>query len=149
VELEDYWDHKGRVILKFAGVDSISEAETLIGCEIQISREDRAELEPGAVYVSDLKDCAVLVIEAGGEREIGRVDNVVFGAGEAPLLMVRQGEKKSGKEYLIPFAEEYIQSSDLDAKRIVMVLPEGMLELDAPLSANEKRRQQSPQDEDR
>src|SRR5512136_689675 len=38
LELEDYWLHKGGVVLKFVGVDSISQAETLVGCEIQIPR---------------------------------------------------------------------------------------------------------------
>src|SRR5436309_10199589 len=36
VELEDHWFHKNQVVLKFQGVDSISDAEALIGSEIQI-----------------------------------------------------------------------------------------------------------------
>lgn len=155
--LEAFWSHKGRIILKFAGVDSISDAEALSGCEIQIPAEERAQLEPGTVYVSDLKGCVVCVVEssseATGERAIGWVADVLFGAGEAPLLIVREAEggqrnQKSGKEYMIPYAEEYVQSADLAAKRIVMALPEGMLDLDAPLSPDEKRRQQQPQDAD-
>lgn len=85
--------------------------------------------------------------DTGGAKEIGRVSDVVFGAGEAPLLVVRGGEDKTSKEYMIPFAEEYIESSDLAAKRIVMVLPEGMLALDAPLNTEEKRRQQAKQED--
>jgi len=42
------------MVLKFAGVDSISEAETLVRCELQIPVDERAELEPGSAYVSDL-----------------------------------------------------------------------------------------------
>lgn len=149
--LESFWGHKGRIVLKFVGIDSISDAETLTGCEIQVPREERAELEPGEAYVSDLQGCVVAVLashaDASGAKEIGRVSDVVFGAGEAPLLVVRKGEDKTGKEYMIPFAEEYIKSSDLAAKRIVMVLPEGMLDLDAPLSTEEKRRQQAKQED--
>lgn len=163
LELEAFWSHKGRIILKFTGVDSISDAEALAGCEIQIPAEERAPLEPGTVYVSDLKGCVVSVLEKSSgatpsgekltEREIGWVADVLFGAGEAPLLIVREAEEgqrnqKSGKEFMIPYAEEYVQSADLAAKRIVMVLPEGMLDLDAPLSSDEKRRQQQPQDAD-
>src|SRR5258708_24473664 len=44
LEVEDHWFHKGGVVFKFAGVDSISQAETLIGSEIQIPRAERAEL---------------------------------------------------------------------------------------------------------
>jgi 16S rRNA processing protein RimM len=132
VELEDHWFHKGGVVLKFAGVDSISQAETLIGCEIQIPRAERARLQDDSVYVSDLVGCNVT--DSG--REIGRIENVQFGAGEAPLLVV-----KGEKEYLIPFAAAYIARLAPDEKRLEMKLPEGMLELEAPLKQQEKERQ--------
>ena len=83
--MEDLWPHKGLLVLKFAGVDSISEAETLVGCELQVPRSQRSELQAGWNYVSDLVGCEVL--DQG--REIGRIEDVQFGAGEAPLLMVR------------------------------------------------------------
>ena len=47
----------------------------------------------------------------------------------APLLQVRE----AAREFLIPFVESYTKRVDLDARRIELVLPEGMLELDAPL----------------
>lgn len=131
LQLEESWTHKGRIILKFAGVDSISQAEELAQAEIQIPAAERAELEPGAVYISDLAGCAVIVAGA----EIGQVADVQFGAGEAPLLVVRG---RGDKEYLIPFAEAYLKSVDVAERRIVMDLPEGMLELDVPLSREEK-----------
>ena len=133
LHLENFWPHKGRLALKFAGVDSISQAETLAGCELQIPLPERADLESGAAYVSDLVGCVV----AAGGREIGSVAEVQFGAGEAPLLVVRQDKR----EYLIPLASEYLLRLDAAGKRIEMTLPEGMLELDAPLSEEEKERQ--------
>ncbi len=133
LELEDHWFHKEQVILKFAGVDSISQAEELVGWEIQVPRSDRADLEEGSVYTGDLAGCTVF--DSG--REIGRVTDVQFGAGEAPLLII-QGEK----EYMVPFAAEFLQELDLEHKQLRMTLPSGMLELDAPLSREEKERQQ-------
>ena len=133
LELEAHWFHKGLVVLKFAGVDSISDAERLVGCEIQIPLGERAELATGEFYVSDLVGCTVT--DQG--REIGRVKDVQFGSGEAPLLVV-EGER----ERLIPFAAAYIEKVDLEQKRVSMRLPEGLLELDAPLSKEEKQRQQ-------
>ncbi len=138
LELESHWGHKGRVVLKFRGVDSISDAEKLIGVEIQIPQDERAELEPGAAYVSDLVGCLVTVTEAGRERGIGEIADVQFGAGEAPLLVIREGER----EHLVPFAVEFLESVDVAHKRVRMKLPEGMLEIDAPLSEEEKREQQ-------
>lgn len=134
LELEDHWPHKGHVILKFKGIDSISAAEALAGCEIQIPRSERAALQGDAVYVSDLIGC--MVYDSG--REVGRIEDVQFGAGEAPLLVV-----KGAKEYLVPFAGQYLEKILPEQKRIEMKLPEGMLELDAPVTAAEKQRQRS------
>jgi 16S rRNA processing protein RimM len=120
------------MVLKFAGVDSISQAETLVGCELQVLGSERAELEPGSAYVSDLTGCTVF----DGEHEIGKVADVQFGAGEAPLLVV-----KGAKEYEIPFAEAYLKNVDLVQKRIQMQLPAGMLDVNAPLTGEEKERQ--------
>ncbi len=120
VELEDFWPHKGGMVLKFRGVDSITAAQELRGAEVQIPQEERAELPPGEVYVSDLIGCRVI---ADG-RELGPVADVDFGAGSAPLLVVRQGEK----EYLLPYAEEFLEEFDLANRRLRLKLPEGLLE---------------------
>jgi 16S rRNA processing protein RimM len=131
LHLEAYWPHKGGMVFKFEGVDSIEEAEKLLRSEIQIPAEERAELEEGTFYVSDLTGCAV--VEDG--REIGRVVEINFGAGAAPLLIV---QSESGKEFMVPFVESFIRELDLRAKRIEMELPEGMLELDARPGAKKK-----------
>ena len=155
LHLENFWDHKERVILKFAGIDSISDAESLVGGEIQIPAEQRAPLEEGAAYISDLIDCEVFVSDRrpatsglpASSCSIGKVTDVLSGTGEAPLLQIRAHDRStgvspvtrnSGAEYLVPFAQEYIVSVDTAAKRIELNLPEGMLELDAPLTAEEK-----------
>lgn len=133
LKVEGLWPHKQHLVLKFAGVDSISDAETLVGCELQIPQNERAQLEPGWSYISDLVGCVVF----DRDHEVGKVSDVRFDAGEAPLLIVRAGKK----EYEIPYAEAYLQSADLKQKQIRMLLPEGMLELDAPLTAEEKQQQ--------
>ena len=135
LNVEDLWPHKGQLVFKFAGVDTISEAETLVGCELQVPRGERAPLQAGWSYVSDLAGCVVF----DGAREVGKVKAVRFGTGEAPLLVVEAGSK----EYEIPFAEAYLKSSDVARKQIHMQLPEGLLEVNAPPTAEEKRGQQS------
>jgi 16S rRNA processing protein RimM len=134
LEVEDLWPHKGLLVLKFSGVDSISEAETLVGCELQVPRSQRSELQAGWNYVSDLVGCAVL--DHG--REIGLIEDVQFGAGEAPLLMVRDAAKRLLE---VPFAGAYLDGVDLEQKRVRMNLPEGLLEVNAPLTAEEKLEQ--------
>ncbi len=130
--VEEIWPHKGLLVFKFVGIDSISAAEALIGCELQVPRSQRAELEPGWNYVSDLVGCEVL--DRG--REIGRVEDVQFGAGEAPLLIVRSAQAA----WLdIPFADAYLESVDMQHKQVHMNLPDGLLGVNAPLSTDEKR----------
>jgi len=135
LEIEELWPHKGLLVLKFVGVDSVADAEALAGCELQLPRGQRAELESGAHYVSDLIGCALL---DGGRREIGRIEDVQFGAGEAPLLIVRDAAAKLVE---VPFAEAYLDSVDLERKQVRMNLPEGLLDVNAPVTEEEKREQ--------
>ena len=49
----------GRVVLAFAGVDSITLAETLAGLDVLVPTAERVELEDDAEYIDDLLDCTV------------------------------------------------------------------------------------------
>ncbi len=140
LRLEEFWPHQGRMVFKFAGVDSIGQAEELVGCELQVPRAQRIQLDPGAFYVSDLVGCEAWDHSPATPRHFGIVADVQFGSGEAPLLVVR-GPRA---EHLVPFAAEYVVGVDLQGKRLDMRLPEGMLALDAPLSDEEKRDQHRP-----
>jgi len=133
VTVEDLWPHKSFLVLKFQGIETISDAEPLVGAELQLPRSERAQLEPGWTYLSDLIGCTVF----DGQREVGKVEDVEFGAGEAPLLVVSSGAKLP---YQIPFAEAYLEEVDLERRQVRMKLPEGMLEVNAPLAKEEKER---------
>jgi len=134
VEIESLWPHKGLLVLKFRGVDSMSDAELLVGSELQVPRADRARLEAGWNYVSDLIGCTVL----DRAREIGNIEDVQFGAGEAPLLIIAD---RSGKKFDVPFAEAYLEGVDNVQRQVRMNLPEGMLEINAPITPEEKQEQ--------
>ena len=134
LEVADHWPHKGWMVFKFAGVDDMDAAERLIGTELQIPSTGRAELNPGAAYVSDLIGCIVF----DGGKQVGQVKNVEFTSGSAPILLVQDGTR----EHMVPFVESFVKRMDIAAKKIEMQLPEGLLELDAPLSADEKNQQQ-------
>jgi len=139
VLVEDLWPHKSLLVLKFQGIETISDAEPLVGAELQLPGGERAELEPGWTYLSDLIGCTVF----DGQREIGEIVDVQFGAGEAPLLVVRgkdRNQEQAAKlPYEIPFAEAYLEKLDLEQKQVRMKLPEGLLEVNAPLAKEEKR----------
>jgi 16S rRNA processing protein RimM len=136
VTVEDLWPHKSFLVLKFHGIETISDAEPLVGSELQLPRSERAELEPGWTYLSDLIGCTVF----DGQREIGEIEDVEFGAGEAPLLVVRGKQQRSKLPYQIPFAEAYLEMVDPDRKQVRMKLPEGLLDVNAPLARKEKEK---------
>lgn len=128
VELIAHWPHKGGMVLHFAGVDSISSAETLKGLTVAIPRAERAALGEDEVYTGDLIGC-VLVDVAGAEPvTIGEIESVDRTAGPVALLVVRNA---SG-EVLVPFAKSYLRGIDLKARRVEMALPVGLVELNAP-----------------
>jgi len=133
LKIEDAWPHKDFLVLKFVGIDSISDADPLVGSELQVPLSERAELEPGATYVSDLVGCVLV----DRDREIGIITDVRFGAGEAPLLVVGSGKN----ELEIPYAQEFLVRLDLERKYIAMSLPEGLLDVNAPLTNEEKQQQ--------
>ena len=133
LEVEEVWSHKGLLILKFVGVDSISDAEDLVRCELQVPQAERASLEDGWSYISELVGCTVF----DGDRKIGTLADVQSGAGEASLLIV----KSEGKTYEIPYAEAYLKRADIAQRRIEMQLPEGLLDVNAPLTVEEKQAQ--------
>lgn len=145
-EIERHWLHKGRVVLKFVGVDSISDAAVLSGLRVAIPREQRAQLADDAVYVADLIGCH-LIDEAGGAGDLGPVLDVERGAGDAlDMLVLKSGEEE---ELLIPFAKAYLVSLDLDARVLRMRLPAGLTTINAPMTEEERaaQRQASQKDE--
>jgi 16S rRNA processing protein RimM len=120
-EVAGVWYHAGRPVLRFHGIETISEAEPWEGAEILVPPEERVRPEPGEYLHADLIGCTV---EEHGV-ELGQVDGVEQYGGPA-LLRVRDG---SGRELLIPFARAYLRGIDLAAKRILVELPEGLREL--------------------
>lgn len=120
--LEAHWFQAKRVILKFAGFDSPETAETLVGCEMTVPESERVKLPEDQFYDWELIGCLVETIE--GAR-IGLVQSVMH-PGATDLLVVT-GEQ-TGREHLIPIAEEICTEIDIERKRIRIDAPEGLLE---------------------
>lgn len=125
VELIAHWPHKGGMVLHFAGIDSISAAETLSGLAVAIPRAERAPLGEGEAYISDLIGCALVDVAGPEPALVGQIEDVDSTAGPVHLLVVRGAHH----EVLIPFAKSYLRKIDLNARRVEMALPEGLLDL--------------------
>jgi 16S rRNA processing protein RimM len=134
-EVASHWlpvgRNAGRIVLHFAGVDSIEQAEQLAGKQVVIPFAERLPLEPGAAYISDLIGCTVY--DRG--VALGAVNAVDFPTtpdgsrkleDAAPLLSIVTPD---GGEILVPFAKAYLLELDVAAKTIRMALPEGLVDL--------------------
>lgn len=122
MEIEHVWMHGADVILKFKGIDTISDAERLRGCDVVIPFSERAELSEGEYYQSDLVGCEVTSSD-------GRLLGVVMDwqeTGGTPLVEVRRPD---GKDLLVPFAKSIFTKIDLEQRRIEVDLPEGLEDL--------------------
>jgi len=133
VELAAHWLHKGGIVLHFAGVNSISEAEALSGLIVAIPQAERADLAEDEVYIGDLIGCLLVDLsqtnEAGAPGvSVGVIEDVDRTAGPVALLVV---EGAAG-EVLVPFAKSFLRKLDLAAKRVEMDLPAGLVDLNAP-----------------
>ena len=134
-EVASHWlpvgRNAGRIVLRFAGIDSIEQAAPLAGFEVLVPLAERTPLDPGAAYISDLIGCTVF--DRG--QPLGAVAAVHFpttpdGArrldAAAPLLVLAT---PSGDELLVPFARAFLVELDPAAKSIRMALPEGLAEI--------------------
>lgn len=121
-DLEGSWLHKGKVVLKLAGVASIDQANRLRGYLVMIPYSERAELPAGSYYIHELQGCRVS--ERAG-REIGTVIEVEPTAG-VPLLHV---QRELNAEILIPLAEDICRVIDTKSKSIIIDAPADLLDL--------------------
>ena len=128
VELVAHWLHKGGIVLHFAGVDSISAAESLSGLIVAIPLAERASLSDEEVYIADLIGCTLFDVAGPEPIPIGEIEDVDRTAGPVALLVVRG----STGEVLIPFAKSFLRKLDVEARRVEMALPEGLADLNAP-----------------
>jgi 16S rRNA processing protein RimM len=120
--VESAWFHQRTLIFKFAGVDTISDAEALSGSEVRIPIAERMPLEEGEYFDSDLVGSDV--IERGSGASLGRVARLED-AGGSGLLVLEDG-------LMIPFAHSICVEIDPAAKRIMVELPEGLKDLNRP-----------------
>jgi 16S rRNA processing protein RimM len=139
VALENFWFLRSRIVLKFQGIDSINDAESLRNFDVAIPAAQRAPLEDGSVYTSDLVGCRVYDLNRSGV-EVGEIVDVDRGSSSIDLLVVRIPGARGGQaDALIPFAQDYVVRMAVEERRIEMRLPEGLLAINAPLTEDEKR----------
>ncbi len=126
VDVENIWHHKGRVVIKFSGVDSIDQAAGLRGLCVLIPREERTALPPDHYYHWELQGCRVVREREGKTVEIGTVVSIEPTGGVDVLhVATPRGE------ILIPLAQAICTRIDGEKKTIWVDPPEDLLDLNA------------------
>ena len=144
VALKSCWlsqNHKGQAVFHFEGSNSISDAEKFRGLDVFLPFEKRVTLGPGQYFVDDLVGCSVFETP----ERVSSVSSSPCSLETAPALLgvVRDvqftGEGVSGTpilaidtaagELLVPLAEDICSRIDPRARRIDVVLPDGLRDL--------------------
>jgi 16S rRNA processing protein RimM len=149
IGVKEFWvdrNHAGQAVYWFEGSTSISDAEKLRGLDVLIPFEQRVVLPAGQYFVEDLVGCSVFEVPGDGDGStvasspcsmseapafIGSVVDVQA-TGEAqqagtPILVV----DVRGEELLIPLAKDICRRIDVAGRRIEVVLPEGLRDLNS------------------
>ena len=136
-------NRRGQAVFHFEGVNSISDAEKFRGLEVLLPLEERVTLPAGQYFVSDLIGCSVFESPARAPvvasspcslaeapALLGTVGDVQFPGEESPGTPILEVETAQG-EVLIPLAVDICKKIDVAARRIDVVLPEGLRELNS------------------
>ncbi len=123
VELESYWFHQDRVILKLVGYDNIGTASAFVGCEFAVPESSRVQLPEGHFYDWELEEC---IVETTSGKLIGHVRDVMRVGGGVELLVVESDDRH---KHLIPMVQSIVIDIDTRRKKIRIDPPQGLLEL--------------------
>ena len=116
LEIEGIRPHKSGFLIKFAGIDDMSAAETLRGGELRISEAEMGPLDKGEYYVHDI--IGLEAVTTDGEH-LGKVKEIL----RSPAHDVYVTDRA-----MIPAVKEFVLSIDLDAGKMVVRSVEGLIQ---------------------
>jgi 16S rRNA processing protein RimM len=121
LEIERCWEHQHRQVLKFAAIDSINDAEKLVGAWIMIEADEAAALPEGTYWDRDLVGC--FLRNRSGEC-LGVVIDVLRIAGNSQLIV-----RSENGEFMVPAVAAICLEISIARKEILVELPEGLMDL--------------------
>ena len=113
--------HKGTLILRTDGIDSIEKAEKLKNMDVYIKREDAPPLPVGRYYI---KDIIGLYVYLDNGSLLGKVSDV-FATGSNDVYDVLN---ENGKHFYIPVIDEVVKNIDIKGGRIDITPIEGLID---------------------
>ena len=120
LEIEEVKYHKNQVLLKFKGIETVEQAEMLRNAILEIDRKDAIPLEEGEYFIADLLESEVYTDE--GEK-LGIVEDI-FNTGSNDIYVVKN---ELGKSILLPRIKDVFKDIDVENKKIIVHLIEGLI----------------------
>jgi 16S rRNA processing protein RimM len=110
---------KGGAVVRFEGFEDRDQAEELRGLDLEVPRSEVPKAPEGTYYQYELLGC--LCFNEGAE--LGRVVEVTEDGGG--IMLIVEGD---GRRVPVPFVREFLRAVDVEAGRIDLALPPGLLE---------------------
>lgn len=120
LEIEEVKYHKGMVLIKFKGIETIEQAEKLRNCYLEIDREDAIPLEEGTYFIADLLDSDVYTEQ---DEFLGKLEDI-YNTGAKDIYVVKN---ELGKTILLPGIPEVIKEVDIENSKIIVHLLKGLV----------------------
>ena len=120
LEIEEVKYHKNQVLLKFKGVETVEQAEMLRNAILEIDRKDAIPLEEGEYFIADLLESEVYTDEG---QKLGILEDI-FNTGSNDIYVVKN---ELGKSILLPRIKDVFKEIDVENKKIIVHLIEGLI----------------------
>lgn len=112
---------KNNIIVKFREINSINEAEGYKNSVLYLPKEEMGQLPENVYYIADLLGCGVFEVSG---RNIGTLQDV-FSTGSNDVYDIK---RQNAKNLLVPIIDGVVKSVDIENKKIVIKIPEGLEE---------------------
>jgi 16S rRNA processing protein RimM len=119
--IEEAWIHGNRQVLKFTGTDSIAAAEQLVGAWVEVESSQALPPPEGSYFDHQLIGCRVWSVDG---EDLGQVTEILRIEGNPQIVVAGKG-----REFMVPAAGGFCTEVSVEAKRIVVDLPHGLVDL--------------------
>lgn len=124
LEVESARRHGRFVVIKFAGIESMDEAESLRDFLLGVAESDLVKLPPGHYYFHEIE--GLYVVTTCGKR-IGKVARVYRGTANDVYEVVTDEVRGSrAKTILVPAVRDIVRSIDLERGEMTIELIPGL-----------------------
>lgn len=123
VQIACAYPHKNVVIMKIDGIDSVEDAQRLIGKTLYMNRDD-VELPEDVYFIQDI--IGLTVKDIGSGEVYGKISDV-YQNGATDVYSIK---KENGRELMFPYIDEVVKKIDISAGEMLITPLEGLFDED-------------------